>query len=347
MKVWINKLFILSVLSLSLFACKKDEDIIRVQPGTTPTLGSSASDVVLSEENAESEALTLTWTASDFGFPAAVAYSLQFDSAGSNFATPDSVDLANALTRTYTVKELNDLAIKLGLEPAVAGTIEARIRASVSPNVEPVYSNVVALTVTPYSTEVVVPVLYVPGGYQGWNPATADVIADLNMDNSYEGYIFFPANELQFKITPEPDWDSDWGDETDGTSGKLKVQGANLLVPAEGYYLLKADINALTWSATKTTWGVIGSATAGGWDADQDMTYDATAKVWKVTLDLTADEIKFRANDDWPINFGDDGADGSLEYSANSNIKVPEAGRYEIILDLSDPRNYTYSLNKL
>ena len=34
------------------------------------------------------------------------------------------------------------------------------------------------------------------------------------------------------------------------------------------------------------------------------MTWDATNKVLKVTLNLTVGAIKFRANDDWAVNLG-------------------------------------------
>jgi starch-binding outer membrane protein SusE/F len=76
------------------------------------------------------------------------------------------------------------------------------------------------------------------------------------------------------------------------------------------------------------------------------MTYNAAEQVWKATLQLSAGEIKFRANDDWGINLGDDGPDGLLEYGA-ANIVIGEAGRYEVILNLSNPGNYTYSVTKL
>ncbi len=53
--------------------------------------------------------------------------------------------------------------------------------------------------------------------------------------------------------------------------------------------------------------------------------------------------MKFRANDDWPWNYGDTGADGSLENDGD-NIVVDTDGNYTIVLDLSTPRAYTYSV---
>jgi hypothetical protein len=46
----------------------------------------------------------------------------------------------------------------------------------------------------------------------------------------------------------------------------------------------------------------------------------------------------------WDLNFGDTGANGSLEFNGD-NIKVP-SGNYTITLDLSSPRNYKYTLTK-
>jgi hypothetical protein len=81
------------------------------------------------------------------------------------------------------------------------------------------------------------------------------------------------------------------------------------------------------------------------------MEWDAEAGMLKVTLyltqsgDLSDTGIKFRANDDWGINLGDNEGDGVLE-EGGSNIAVPEAGNYTVYLDLSNPEKYTYELIK-
>lgn len=66
---------------------------------------------------------------------------------------------------------------------------------------------------------------------------------------------------------------------------------------------------------------------------------------WKYTGNLSAGEIKFRANHDWGFNFGDNGADGSLE-GDGANIAIPEEGNYEVEMIL-DPEGYTYTVKKL
>ena len=58
------------------------------------------------------------------------------------------------------------------------------------------------------------------------------------------------------------------------------------------------------------------------------MTYNAESGAWEATVALSAGEMKFRANDDWGINWG--GALDALTQGGN-NIAV-EAGTYAIKL---------------
>jgi hypothetical protein len=182
--------------------------------------------------------------------------------------------------------------------------------------------------------------LYVPGDYQGWNPGIAPSLGSANADGSYESYINIPAGgSYEFKLTSLPSWSgTTYGD---GGSGTLSTTGGNLTVPAGGYYHLLANTTANTWSATATTWSMIGDFN--GWGADADMTYDASKKTWTGTIVAGADGgFKFRANHDWGLNYGDDGADGSLE-AGGANLAVT-AGTHTITLYLNNSGYYTYSV---
>ena len=87
--------------------------------------------------------------------------------------------------------------------------------------------------------------------------------------------------------------------------------------------------------AAVDTWGVVGSATPNGWGAGPDipLTYNATYNTWSATVSLTNGEIKFRKNNDWAVNYGDNGADGTLD--ANGSNIVVTAGTYLITLDFT------------
>ena len=111
-----------------------------------------------------------------------------------------------------------------------------------------------------------------------------------------------------------------------------------------GLYKLNVNVNDLTHTFEKTDWGVIGDATPTGWDSDTDMVYDEASGTLKLTMDLNAGKIKFRANDDWAINLGDDDANGDLQYGG-ADIDISEAGNYTIELILNQAR-YLYKLTK-
>jgi hypothetical protein len=104
------------------------------------------------------------------------------------------------------------------------------------------------------------------------------------------------------------------------------------------------DLTSLTYSLLKTDWGLIGSATPDGWNSDQDMTYDAASGAWTISLNLVGGEVKFRANNDWGLNYGDNGADALLE-QGGANIAIPGNGFYVIKLYLDKP-DYTYSIDR-
>lgn len=88
---------------------------------------------------------------------------------------------------------------------------------------------------------------------------------------------------------------------------------------------------------TYCTVGIIGTATAGGWDTDTDMHLADPTKAdkftWTVTTYLNAGELKFRAADDWPVNWGADAYPTGTGTPDGPNIPIPDAGYYKITFD--------------
>ena len=100
------------------------------------------------------------------------------------------------------------------------------------------------------------------------------------------------------------------------------------------------DIDALDSSlGNQSDWGLVGNATPNGWDGPDLEMYQIGAQEFAVYAELVSGEIKFRFNEDWGVNFGDNGSDGTLE-SGGANIAV-SAGTYYIVMDLSSE---TYSI---
>ena len=124
----------------------------------------------------------------------------------------------------------------------------------------------------------------------------------------------------------------------DDASGTLTVGGDNIMV-TPGFYRAEIDLANLTYKLTSISGiGLIGPAQAGGWGEDTDLTYNAETRAWEGTVDLTADEFKFRANDDWAINWG--GSEDNLTQDG-ANLKITEAGKYFIqFFPLCETKSY-------
>ena len=107
--------------------------------------------------------------------------------------------------------------------------------------------------------------------------------------------------------------------------------GGNINCTTAGYYKLIADIPGGSLKAIKLTWGLVGPATPGGWDAGAYtvMTYNMADDCWEITTDLVAGEFKFTTNGTWDINLG-----GTLDdlSEGGNNLSIAEDGKYTIKL---------------
>lgn len=299
---------------------------------------------VLEEANADQQLTTFKWSATDYGFAAGVDYTLQLDVVDGMFTSPITLATVNTLEwGNITVGDFNTTMLANGVPDNAESDVYVRLMMTIADDVPAIYSDPITIKVTPYLVDIDYPVLRVPGSYQGWDPANdSTVIYSLKSDGNFEGYAYFGADSDLYKFTDGPNWDVNWGDT--GLDGTLDPSGDDIPVGTAGVYRLNVNLNDLTYTSVATAWGLIGDATPGGWDNDTDMTFDEASGTLKVTLDLTAGMIKFRANDDWAINLGDDNANGSLEYNG-ADIEITDPGNYTVELVLNKPV-YTYNLTK-
>ncbi|NER14647.1 SusF/SusE family outer membrane protein [Leptobacterium flavescens] len=369
MKKILATLVILAALTTN-WSCSDDdrEPVAALQELPELLVDFGANTYVLTEQTVNNLAVSLIWSAADFGFPAQVNYTVQGDMADGDFSEPISFGTTTETFFNITVGQLNDAALGMGLTPFEEGQMAIRVVGVISDNVAPAPTETVVLNVTPFTfaTEPEPARLAVPGDHQGWNPDpnAVEFVPFLQASSAtttdFEGFVEL-NNEFKFVGANDDGnfvWGNiDWGDAS-GTNGSytqvLTDDGEGNCgtgtVGGPGYYLVRANTEDLTYSLEKTEWGIIGNATPTGWDSDTDMTYDPVARVWTITIDLVQQDapdngLKFRANDDWAINIGDTGADGIMEFGGD-NIGVPEDGNYTVVLDLSNPRQYTYTLTK-
>ena len=172
------------------------------------------------------------------------------------------------------------------------------------------------------------PVLYMAGDANGW--ATNDYLAGEDGVH-FTGFMFLNQNGFKFCTQPE------WKGTNYGANFDTAGDAANItMTEAAGYYKVDVDLETKSYVLTPiTTIGIIGSASPNGWDSDVDMTYvpyNAETKelgYWEIKdVPFTSGEIKFRANDDWAINWG---GDVNALTQGGDNISV-DAGTYDIKL---------------
>nr|WP_314898333.1 SusE domain-containing protein [uncultured Flavobacterium sp.] len=326
----------------------QDRSVIEGVDAPVLTAPTSGAAYVLTPANAAVQAERFTWKSANFGGDVQVTYAVEMDTKGNEFKTPQSAGSVISENQvSVTVEQLNNAALLLKATPFAPAEFEVRVKATAG--AAAMYSNVIGIVVTPYTTEN--PKLWVPGGYAvasgypaDWTPASSPQLSASGYGKvDFEGYIYFNDANAEYKFTSFPEWKGEYA--AGATPGTIATSGDNLKIPVAGYYKFNVDTEKLTYIATATAWGIIGDATPAGWGGSTAMTYNKVTKLWTVTATLSQAEMKFRANDAWDINFGDDGANGSLEYGG-ANIKVPSAGTYTITLDLSSPRNYKYTLTK-
>lgn len=124
------------------------------------------------------------------------------------------------------------------------------------------------------------------------------------------------------------------------TTGTITIAGG---LAADSYTLTvtATDSNGNAGSATFAfdvtsdfSVGIIGSATPTGWNSDTDLAF-VTGTQYQITIDLVVGEAKFRANDDWPVNWGDTAFPTGTGTQDGANIPIATAGSYLVTFDTS------------
>jgi hypothetical protein len=364
------KVLIALIMIGGFWSCDDDDNFMIAEPQPAAfailTPGNGASVVITEETDQNNIGATFTWEEVDYGTPTAVTYTLEAAASGTDFADPTTLASSGATNYAATFASLQSLANALHTDPDTADpvNIDIRVKSTVgTTGSEPKYSDVITIAVTPFVPTVTeIPKLYVVGGFlnasgygNDWTPANAPPLAAASPTSTdFEGYVYMNSTSAQYKFLPtNTSFEGDYGDTgaSDGSySGTLEQEGevnAGLPTPTAGYYRVKANLTDLTYSLELSNWSIIGNGTAGGWTTDTPMTYNPTTKKWEVIATLIAQAapdngLKFRMNNDWGTNLGDNGADGSAEYNG-TNISTPD-GTYLIELDLSNPREYSYTM---
>lgn len=334
-----------SLIAILFFSCTKDGEKV-VMDDAKPELSLSVnSPTILDQTKASEDALTITYSDIKLGFDDALQYTLQIAKAGTGFSTDSTIEVSldrEAGSMTFTHLSLNSELTKIYRPAGQTLNYEFRIKTDAGN----IVSNVVPLTITTYEDWPRIisnDFLYTPGAYQGWAPDAA-VIAKMYLisgdktTGKFEGAVNLPDESNEFKFTPAPNWDNDYGSVTNtGNEGTLQYKGGgNFMVTGKGYYTINLDLAAKTWKASLSNYSIIGDA-AVDWNTDVDLEFDPATQTFFKVLEMKAGTSgwKFRKNHEW--NGGDFPQD---------NLQITESGTYKVLLDMRIPSDPVWKVLK-
>ena len=321
--------------------------LVTTYPVDAPTFTSidNGDAFVLSLDNNDLEAVNVTWNDPilDSTLPIEINYVLEAATPNTSFASPIEVgSVNNTNSISLTNSQLNAVAIQTGIEVDTSGDVEMRLISTItdaaSGTVLERITETVTINVTTYLTVLDLSTTWgvVGSAANDWG-ATPDLpFFKTDVDGVLVAYVNLIDGEIKFRENNA--WDNNYGSDS-STGGALVSGGGNLTVTA-GSYKIVMDLNNLTYTIESFSLGIVGGA-YNNWGSTPDfmLEYDPYSDVFRGLVTLIDGEMKFRLNNDWGTNWGDDGTDGTLD-PGGANIVV-SAGTYFATVNMND---LTYTL---
>lgn len=352
----IKNFFLTLVVATCFTACEEDGDKIYLKSIEGSDLIASESSVVLTQQTGKQIVLSLAWTqdaltVSDPNVQAPNLTTMTLQAAASeDFSGTVTESVETSLSKAYTGADLNTVAKNLGATPDVANSLYFRLKSTVGNNMEPVFSNTVTVSVTPYTIDMSL-------GYI-LDAKEAETGLSLYSPDSNGEYTGFMGATAWYNYFLREGDGTVWGN--DGVTGTPFLMSAedthwNCWFPGQGgCYYVDVNTNKKVWSAL-----YIPSLTVSG-DIEGEMTFDRPNVKWTLTFNAPqAGDITIRvagtgklydystgtddeAAIDTPVAFA--GEKEALAFGSqpeNITVTIPAAGECTLTLDLSNPKAWT------
>lgn len=344
--------FSILAVMLLMASCTKDESLNVVFNPADAVSGvlSTPAAIVLTDASKGNDLPAFTWSPSSFGFDAAINYTIEIGLDGDNFSKLRVIGSVSTNRLVVKQLELQSALEKLGVVLGTTASIQMRVKSQIVDQISPIVSNSVKFNVTTFKpAEKEYPKVWIVGSYCDWNHSKSQFLYDINEDGDFfEGWVAFNGKAQDgFKITYTGGWNGDDIGTNDAAvvNNKIKVEpGGNITVFDGLIMYLKLDNrdqNNRTLERVKTISriGLVGSATPSGWGSpDVELLFNTSTNKFEATVTLTEGEVKFRADDDWGLNWGtyksDEGMNPDQLKQGGENIPVV-AGTYKVVFNLN------------
>jgi hypothetical protein len=377
-KIFLSLILLVGTIS-TFVSCSNDELDPVASSNTISMTAPTGGTFVLTGATAGTTAFNATWTSAQFGFSAAVSYSMQAVVSTQSFTlTSPSIPLAtfnsDAATneKVLNQRDLNNLLLSAGGSIGTSGSFKIRIigkpstQLASSTNGVTAVSNEVTITATPYDTFDEFTKIWVPGSYGGastfadWSGAgNSATLFSAGNDGKYEGFVWMNVPSPEFKFNADPTWSGRDRGESNANGSYSGTLGGNNIKPVDGAgtYFFTVNWPAGTYTMAKRQVAIIGAATPNGWGTPTYLTFDTNPaspyfRMYTKDLALTADEFLIRLKDDWSVKMGTlsgntENATTGNQYKIKlngGNMKVPAARNYKVVLDVRNSANYNLRL---
>lgn len=313
--------------------------------------------------NEDVKAGTFKWTAAALEYEGPVSYYIQIAPAGSDFSSAVDVFSASVSTtsKDFTFGDLNLAVNRLSLALVSNGKakvkfgtlaeFDVRVKAIAEKSQVIGYSLTQLVKINAYEKIIFnTPELFLVGapqayyGKSAWdekNGLSMKYVGDPKTNTKvFEAYVKVNVGE-GFKFTGDG---KTWANGNYGTDGDIAaVSGGQEFTlindgdndkPSKdlkiaeadgaGLYYVRVDMDVMKVKVVKMKWGVIGAATAGGWNDETAMGYDFASNTWAYAgTDITAGEMKFRSSN---TGIFINGKDGGWTYNVGDALFVGDGG---------------------
>lgn len=346
------------LLLLAATACEKEGDKIFLSGQEPSELAASAADIILSTENSDLQVLNLSWASGQF--------SVSDETMGVSSGVPGITIEASASPDFLIVTELqpsdngisltgarlNTLAKNAGLMPGVKAPLYFRVKSLMGNNMEPEYSNVISVDVTPFVIDM--SKLYLLNSAQN---DTLAMIYSPEENGEYAGFVKASG------------WMEFYFQEGDGAIyGNNGVSGVpfelsedtetmwNCWSPANGgYYYVTMSTTDMEWTATWLPKISVGGA------VEDSLAFYKSQELWAGVIETTAADAQVTLSSDallYNTSTGDadagaiattvsfaEGESGEIVLAeGGGSFIVPSAGTNTITLDLTGASGWTYTI---
>ncbi len=376
-----NCILILTSVAIFFEACEKAKELPYYGLGNPVTLSSSTKTLTPQVADSSKTILTLNWTFPNYATDSSnMKYIVEIDSTGRNFAKEVTRTVTKNLSTTFTGRDLNTILLNYGYSVGVPIKLDMRVTSSYANNNEKYVSNVIQVSVTPYSdpSKLTTEKTSVTGSAATsanhsntftWSAAFPGYSGAITYSIQYDsaGKNFTAPQELAGGVSvyslslTEDDMNTTalTSGVPIGNSGKVEYRVKATTASGAIAYSNVVTVTIGTFSPVPPNLYIVGDATPGGWNNPVPTPSQQFTKVdaysYSITIGLTAGKsyVLLPVNGDWTHKYGgatDGTASGGgtlLKDGAvpGSNTPAPAAtGIYKIVVNF---QTNTYTVTQL